>query len=268
MPKYLFIIFTIYCQLSDSKAQELEFLYRINQTCHLMAVDPLQQLYIVEATTQSIHKYSTEGKLLYTYSDNNLGKLTDLDAQNPMQVLSYWKAYNDVVILDRTLSRLAQFNLDNLGFYQVPAVCLSNDQHVWIYDPDNFRLVKIDAKGGIITESNDLSSLLNAELSVYSIIEEENRVYMNIPKLGILVFDNLGNYERLLNLKEVDFFQVYKENLFFIQKNRLKSYHFPSFQILDIPLEVLEADAKQIQLSPNYLFIRYPNKVDVYKIKK
>ena len=270
--KYIFLGISYLLSWQLTCAQDLnlkfEWLHTIKQNSHFMNIDPLQHLYIVDQEDQSIHKYSPKGELLYVYSNNNLGELGYLDAQNPMQILAYWKDYNEVVILDRTLSLRSQFNLEELGFYQVPAVCLSNDRHIWLYDPDNFRLVKTDGNGNILVESGDLSNLLGTDVNVHTLVEKDNEIYMNIPEEGIFVFDNLGNYEQQLHLKNISSFQVHKEHLFFLEENKLKAYHFPSFQTLDIPLETLKKGVLQIKIGVEYLFIRYSDRIETYKIKK
>src|SRR5687768_4036966 len=67
-----------------------------------LTTDDLGNAYMVEKN--ELKKYSAEGILLATYSNNNLGDLTVVDASDPLKLLLFFKDLSKIIFLDNTLS--------------------------------------------------------------------------------------------------------------------------------------------------------------------
>ena len=65
--------------------------------------------------------------------------------------------YMTVMTLDRTLNQTLEFDLINLNLLEVKAIGMSNDNNVWLYDEVTFKLRKVDRKGQVLMESDDLN---------------------------------------------------------------------------------------------------------------
>ena len=71
----------------------------------------------------------------FEYKNIGLGKITNIDFQNPLQIIVFYKDFNTVVLLDNQLNELKRidFNL-NPELIQLEAVGLSAQNQLWIYD--------------------------------------------------------------------------------------------------------------------------------------
>jgi hypothetical protein len=71
----------------------------------------------------------------FEYKNIGLGKITNIDFQNPLQIIVFYKDFNTVVLLDNQLNEIKRidFNL-NPELIQLEAVGLSAQNQLWIYD--------------------------------------------------------------------------------------------------------------------------------------
>ena len=243
-----------------------QLIQKITVDAQLMATDKLGQLYI-STTKNEVIKYSPEGKELFRFSNNTLGELTHIDVTNPFNILLYYPEYLMVYTLDRTLSKTGEFNLLDLNMTNVEAVAMSNDNNVWLYDIVSYQLKKINRKGDILKESENLSNHFEKPLSPNFILERENGLYVNDPDLGILIFNTFGQYVKTLDFKGLTSFQVFDNQLIFKEKNQLKVFHLQSLatSIINLPDGVtLDND---VVIQKNRLFVMKGNGVEIFFLK-
>jgi hypothetical protein len=71
----------------------------------------------------------------FEYKNIGLGKISNVDFQNPLQIIIFYKDFNTVVLLDNQLNEIKRidFNL-NSELVQLEAVGLSAQNQLWIYD--------------------------------------------------------------------------------------------------------------------------------------
>lgn len=250
-------------------AQEYSFkkLKSIPKTSRWMEVDKMKQLYLIE-DAHTVLKYSPDGDLLYQFNENSLGEISYIDVSNPFRVLVYYNDYATVLFLDRTLSEIQRHDLSDLDIPEVRALGTASDNNVWLFDNNTYTLKKINSQNEVLAESPDLSLLLTDALDPNRLIEANARVYLNSPNLGILVFDVFGNYIKTINLLNLDYFQVYEGQIFYVEDKKFKSYHLLSFLTKEIKMPVIEEKLEQLCIAQERLYIKYANKIDVIVIKK
>ncbi|MCB9285630.1 MAG: hypothetical protein H6563_16370 [Lewinellaceae bacterium] len=165
----------------------------MDQPVRFLATDPLDQVYAITSGNE-LQQYSRTGKLLYTYQNFRHGDLGWVDASNPLNILLFYPAFGEVIVLDRTLSEVALLNLPEFGLWDVPAIGRSGDNQIWLYDPVQTLIRKINMKGEFLVEGQPLSLLLPASPQPEWIVEREQKVYLYDPNLGVLVFDVFGQF--------------------------------------------------------------------------
>ncbi len=207
------------------------------------------------------------GKEVFRYNNNFLGDLSHIDVTDPFNILLYYSEFLTAITLDRTMSKTGEFNFTNLNLTQVKAIGTSNDNNVWLYDEITFKLLKVDRNGAILRNSVDLNLQMNYTSKPTFIIERENNVYLNDPNFGILIFNIFGEYDSLLELKDIDHFQIFDNQLIYKKGNQLLSYHLQSFNQKAIPLPIRLNNSDKVLVQQNRLFVRKTNSVDIYEIK-
>lgn len=250
-------------------AQEYSFkeIKSIPKVSRWMEVDKMKQLYLIEGN-HTLLKYSPDGDLLYQFNENSLGEISYIDVSNPFRILVYYNDYATVLFLDRTLSEIQRHNLSDLDIPEVRALGTASDNNVWVFDNNTYTLKKVNSQNEVIAESADLSLLLTDALDPNRLIETNARVYLNSPNLGILVFDVFGNYIKTIEILNLDYFQVYEGQIFYVEHKKFKSYHLLSFLTKEIKLPIIEEKLEQLCIAQERLYIKYHNEINIIALKK
>lgn len=227
--------------------------------------DNLQNTYLFDEN-QEVIKYNSEGKETYRYSNTRLDEPTYIDATDPFNLLVFYKNYQTVVLLDRTMNPTATFNFINFDLFNINAVGISSNNSIWVYDELNFRLKKIDRNGKVVQESEDLGLLLDMEIQPNLLIEREQMVFVNDPNIGLLVFDFFGQYMKILDIKNLTDFQIIENRLVFQENENLKSFHLKSLleQPLNLPFTIEKSE--KVRIEKGSVFVGNEEGVFIYKL--
>lgn len=230
----LVLIGAILCLGSWSLQGGFRLISSFATKANALALDNFGNFYTV--ANNRIEKYSKEGKLLFPYEEFRFGKVGMVDATNPMKLLVYYPDYMTIVTLDRFLSPLNTYDLFSMGYQNVSAVASSADGRIWFYDNVDFKLKKIDEFGKMFRESQALNVILGQTPNPNFIQERDNRIYMNDPELGILVFDLFGSYAKTIPIKGLKKFQVLQDQIVYFENNQLNAYQPLTFELKTLPL--------------------------------
>jgi len=226
--------------------------------------DNLQNIYLYRGN--SIRKYNSQGQLLYTYSDKSYGRITSIDVNDPMKMLVFFRDFPEVVLLDNTLSQNGNpFSPSDAGFPLATLACTSHDNGVWLYDAQNFQLVRLDVNLTVTQKTGNLPQVLGIELNPDYLMEYNNLVYLNDSAQGILVFDSYGTYYKTIPINGLKTFQVRGDDLFYIAKNRIHAFHLKT--ILEDQMLAPDTLATQVRIEKNLLYERLGDTLRVYDIK-
>src|ERR1035437_1646446 len=83
--------------LSSFQDSKFILVKSIPKTSSIFTTDNLGNSYIVSGNI--VEKYSPEGDFMKSYSDNNLGRISLVDAINPMKLLLFYEPFQQMVIL-------------------------------------------------------------------------------------------------------------------------------------------------------------------------
>ena len=225
--------------------------------------DKVQQIYAVTPQNEVI-KYSPDGQEIFRFNNNTLGRLGHIDATDPFNLLLFYPDFQIAITLDRTMSITGEFNLQDLGIFNVQAMATARDNDIWLYDELNFQLKKISREGIVQSSSEDLNLLLGQAPDVKSIEARENFVYLNAPAIGLLVFDNFGNYHKTIPIQDIQQFQILDKRLIYQREEKMYIFHLLALteNPLALPESVMEAD--QIRLQKNKLYALTQSELKVF----
>ncbi|PCH65611.1 MAG: hypothetical protein COC01_09510 [Bacteroidetes bacterium] len=254
-------------QISDTGQTSANFtLFKsIPVNASFFTTDYLGQFYIVD--NNQLSKFNQNGVLLHTYSEKILGDISFVDAANPLRLLLFYRDFVQIVILDKTLSAIGgNILLENLGLEQTLLTCTSNDNGFWLYDPQDFQLIRLDQNLKTTHKSGPINQILGIELTPNFLIEYNNFVYLNDAERGILVFDIYGTYFKTIPLKGLASFQVIGDNLFYFSDSTLNSHHLTTLEagMIDLP----DTGLKSIRIEKQKLFLLKENSLDLYLISE
>jgi hypothetical protein len=77
----------------------------------------------------------------FNYKNVLLGKLSNIDVVNPMQLILFYKSQNTIVILDNQLNAINTINFNKLeNSVQVLYAALASQNQIWIFDANEKRI--------------------------------------------------------------------------------------------------------------------------------
>ena len=232
-----------------------------------MEVDKMKQLYLIVGD-HTLLKYTPDGNFICQFNENRLGEISFIDISNPFRILVYYNDYATVVFLDRTLSEIQRNDFSDLDIPQIQALCTASDNNIWLFENNAYTLKKVNNQNEILLESADLNLLISEELMPNRIIEFETKVYLNSPNIGILVFDVFGNYIKTIDIKEIDYFQFYEGQIFYVKNKSFNTYHLRSFLTQEIKLPVIQDELKQLCIAQEQLYLRYSDEIKIIGFQK
>lgn len=232
----------------------------INIAIDNVYLDNLNQLHIIDHKG-TLTRYTQDLEILYKYSDNTLGSIQHVDVNNPLKILVYHSDYGIISYLDNTLALIRKANLQDWGFNDVSTIASSNDGNIWLYDPAKNQVLKINDAGKIQLSTNNLNDYRLQDLNPTKIVERNNKLFIFDQEYGIIIFDNLGQYLKVLPIKEINNFQTDGKNIYVFQNNNIKVYTIRLLEENTIPLETKKG-IQNVLISPRSIYYIYADGVD------
>jgi len=189
------------------QAEPWKLLWSKSENAEMVFTDRLGDVYTVKG--DALIKYKSNGSLFRIYSNKSLGQITRVDATNPLKVIVFYQDLSRVVFVDNTLSESGEpLRLETLDREQVNQVCWSYDNGIWLYDPVNFYLTRLDQRLKINVDIRNLNQILGFAPIPNWMEEYGNHLFMSIPGRGILQFDIFGTYLRNIPIRDAEQFHV------------------------------------------------------------
>lgn len=238
--KIKFIIFLVFIssfiQAQNDSIWQVKSKIDIDRPLNI-SFDKKNQVYFSDKKG-NIHQYSLEGEHLRSFAPQKLAEISILEAWQSIKIIAFYQNFQEFVILDRFFNPTSRqgFDFDLVEFAQVAT--LAFDDNIWLFDSGNFSLKKYNPITNQILVNTSLDLILNPrDYNINFIREYQNTLFLNDKNSGILVFDNLGNYKKLIPYPNLDYFAVWKDEIYFLQNNQLIFFHLYSFEqrILNLP---------------------------------
>ncbi|MFL5731022.1 MAG: hypothetical protein ACJ75J_16160 [Cytophagaceae bacterium] len=179
----------------------------------------------------NVYKYDQEGNLLLTFSPRKNSDVTLLEAWRNVNILVFYRNYQEFIFLNRFLTETPNFILDEEGQDQDKSVgfarlaTFTGDNNLWIIDDDDFSLKKLDLTYNKLIIHTPLELVLDKKTYDFNFMREyQNLLFVNDKNSGILVFDNLGNYKSKLEFKGLNYFSFQGNSLYFIEDGHIRLY--------------------------------------------
>lgn len=229
----LFLVLFVFGQVNCQSQFVEEF--TIEGKFDFIEFDNLFNIYGVKFS--EIFKYKPNGEFMFRYSDEQLGQVGALDITFPLRPMVMYPELNYVILLDNTLSNnRGRINLlsRNIGLGLLG--CLSVQNHTWFYDGMSFSLTRMNENFVEVAKTGNLSQILRTELQPNYMVEFANRVYLNNPETGILVFDIFGTYIKTIPLIGLDRFQIFENQIAYFKDNTIYTYDVKNYTESELKL--------------------------------
>ncbi len=216
-------------------------------------VDNLGNIYVLSADNR-LKKLNAAGDSLAVFNDvRRYGRITYIDATNPLKILLYYQEFGTIVMLDRFLNNINSIDLRKFNLFQVKSIGLAYDNNVWIYDELEGKLKKIGDDGILINETTDIRQLTDSVPDPDLLIDQGGLVYLYDSLKGIFVFDHYGGFQKFIPLQNWQHFSVIDNTIlgweghYFLkygektgeqEKQEIPAYYLPAIKIVVRPENV------------------------------
>jgi hypothetical protein len=202
----------------------------------LFTTDELGNSYAISG--DEVMLFDARGSELARNSIKTLGRIHAIDAFYSLKPLLFSREQGMLAVLDNTLSVQATVDLSRGGYPQVTLACASVQNAYWLFDDREMALIRVDGQLRKLAETGRLDQLLGVTVRPTSMQEHDNRLYVNVPDEGILVFDLFGTYSRTIPLRNVQQFEVRGPQVHLLGQGGYLRYDIRSFAIDSVPLPV------------------------------
>ncbi|TAF82931.1 MAG: hypothetical protein EAZ51_01385 [Sphingobacteriales bacterium] len=236
----IYNLFTlVLCSLSSNIfAQNFTCIAEIDTVANLAALDNFGNLFLVTPKNE-VMKFNPKGKFLWNYTNNAYGDINQIDVSDPLRVILYYPAYQQIVVLNNNLSEISKFNFNSNPSQLITLVASANNNGFWVYDGINREIKKLsnnfaeDLNTGNIYQRNGLNPQANFMLN------SNEYLFINDMGKGVLVFDRFGNFFKTAVINCQKHFNVIGSEIFYVKNKQLHRYNFLTFEnkTLEIPIQ-------------------------------
>ena len=207
-------------------------------------VDDLGNIYTVDNENQ-ITKYDVTSNTEYHYTNYTSGDLAALDVTNPHKIMLFYKDFQQIIIVDNTLSEISKIQLSQHGL--IIAAGYANDGNIWILDVTTLKFLKIDNKGNIINESFVAKEITSDSISGNKIYDHDNYMYVVLQDKKLLLYDNRTYFIRALELGSIAKPVIINDIIYYFspKANSIMAYNLKyneSYTVFDFNKENIKAD--------------------------
>lgn len=260
------IIHTIFLNYSFSQnlklVKEYELAIPINS---IWTVDNLNHIYV--ASNDVLVKYDERGNKLFDQSFKKFGKISQIDARNPMKILVFCENQQVIYFLDNTLSKQdAELDLNELGFNYVTKVSASDQpDKIWIYDQNNSEISLLAQKQEQSIKIQNIKGLLRIN-NVSEFYERNDQLFLVDLKQAVWVLDIYGSLIQRQEIQNCMATDVNFKTLFIVSTNGIQLINLEKKTISNIDNQSL--NIKSFKVNQQAIYFETDGKIERYKIEK
>ncbi|WP_242923281.1 hypothetical protein [Pontibacter liquoris] len=264
---YLLILWGLLLPAAHSQGLSFSFSHSLpSSSPTAISQDRNGHVYLLDARNNLL-RLDSLGRPLDTFSPPTRGRISSIDAWNPLKLLLFYQDRQQLLLLDRFLRPISSITLADLNYPgTAKAAALAADDAFWLFDETTLTLSKLDMRLGKTTIETPLNLILDKErFDVRQLREYQNMVYLLDYNGGIFVFDNLGNYKKKLPYKGVSYIGFRNNELYFVQNGAL---HFLDLYTSEERTLALPAQKPYLAalLSGKQVFLFTSKAADIYTV--
>ena len=250
------LVILLLCGAKTFAADSLRLMATRNISARKIATDNIGNVYAI-LSNNTVARYNEHGDSTGFYRSALNGAISFIDATNPQKLLLYFSSFNKIAILDWQLALKAEIDLRKQGIFTPTAVATASDGNLWVYDPVNAKLLKLDESGAPISEGIDLRQQLSFVPKATFLTERDRRIYMCDTAHGILIFDQFATYITTIPFLGIPSIQAFDQQIVFIKNDTLHNYNMQTAFEKTLPLPINGEQILDARLTRQNLFVLY-----------
>jgi hypothetical protein len=240
---------------------------KVNQDIVDFTVDNLGNIYVLNSDNQ-LKKLGVHGDSLAVFNDvRRYGKVTTIDATNPLKILVYYREFTTVIELDRFLNLINTIDLRKQNILQAKAIGLAYENNVWVFDELDAMLKRVRDDGSLVDQTTDFRQLFDSVPDPTIIRDRGDLVYLYDPNKGVYIFDHYGTLKTHLDIRGWQDFNVIGKNLLGHDDHRFFRYEPGTLNMLEQPIPPDYQGAVRIDITPTVIYVLKKSGLEVYSRK-
>lgn len=224
------------------------------------SIDKADNIYIA-GNKGSVFKYDKNGEMLFTYSPQRPGNIKNIEAQSTLNTFLFYEGLQEFRFLNRFMTLITTQNFPSDVFARLATP--SSDNNLWVFDDQDYTLKKINLNYFEADIATSLSNIVSQNFEGNHLKEYQNFVFLSDANTGIYVFDNLGNYIKLIPLESVHYFNFYEDKVYFLNNSSLVFHDLYSSEKKFIEIDS-EEEYSFALVSGNYVYLVSKASLDIY----
>lgn len=261
---YLLVFPLLFSSLSNLAQDTWKELFSFNtEEIDKISTDSYSNIYI-SSPNGVVTKYDSLGNVLLKFSPPKKSRVSYLDGSRNVNIFLFYKNFQEIKLLSRFLTDLGNYDLSNEKIGYASLCAPSSDNTVWIIDDNDLSLKKFNFRFNSLEISNSLLMTIPRSIRDYNFTylrAYNTSLYIAEKNSGILVFDNLGNYQTLIPSQNIDFFAFWQNQLYFIDGKNLKVLDISKGKMKEFTLALPEGCKIILSQFRAYLFTENTVKV-------
>lgn len=241
--------------------------YRVRGDFKHFTMDQKGMLYTINQD-QVIQAWNKKGREAHSINNKALGSIDALDVTNPLRIYLYYPDANTGIITDNTLSETNRIDWDALNFDQAILSCRSTERGFWLFDGDDMKLKRVTRNGETLAQSNNLYAYTDQSLEPTQLTEYGDRIYLNLPNHGIMMFDRYATYIESLRIQSIRTFDPQRHVLYYWKPDTLARHHLKQnrSEQLNLP-DTTVKPVKKVRFRSHRYLIQTENSINIYPKK-
>jgi len=156
------------------------------------------------------------------FSPQNPARIDQLEAWQGLRIFTFHRELQIFRLINRNLSLNEDyyFPADLVGFVQIATPTFDNN--IWLIDQEDFSLKRFQIHSNTIPVVTPLNLLLDSKkYEIRSMREYQNRLFVGIANVGILLFDNMGNYIKTYEEPDMSDLGFFGDIVYFKKGNQI-----------------------------------------------
>jgi hypothetical protein len=227
-------------------------------------VDNLGNMYLLSKDNQ-LKKLGPDGDSLAVFNDvRKYGKVSSIDATNPLKLLVYYREFTLIIELDRFLNIINTVDLRPLNILQAKAVGLAYDNNIWVFDELDAKLKRVADDGSLVDQTTDFRQLFDSMPDPSVICDQGGLVYLYDPVKGPYVFDHYGTLKTHVSLPGWQDFTVIDKSMLGRDQQKFYRYQLGTLDIREEPIPAAYQGATKIRITSGSIYVLKPSGLEVY----
>ena len=206
-----------------------------NINADFIKIDPYGNIYAVKEA--QISKFSLQGKLLFSYTNQKLGTISSIDVFNPMKIMLFYQDAGTLVFLNEQLALINDpISLFDANYFTISLASYSAANQIHLYDNVNKYLITLDFNMREISRTPINFPSFNPQKMIE--LEEKSLAFQE-PESGVYLFDAFGTFNKLIPIITPNPIEITPELIYYTNNDEVVIYNY----------KVLSFDTQQLPIS-------------------